>query len=166
MSNYTAKGPKKVIQINEKELQQHLSSLVTDTVQEVLNQVLDAEADEMVGAARYERSADRQDYRSGATQGSSIPRQGSDVEHTQASGADVSDGHYRALQKTGVINRGSFGGDVSCGSVDSSGGRYHRGALGHAGEFINHFEAQSQCVRAYREVAEQAHRRRVSVCIS
>ena len=24
------------------------------------------------------------------------------------------------------------------------------------GEFINHFEAQSQCVRAYREVAEQA----------
>ena len=66
MSNYTAKGPKKVIQINEKELQQHLSTLVTDTVQEVLNQVLDAEADEMVGAVRYERSADRQDYRSGS----------------------------------------------------------------------------------------------------
>ena len=67
MRDYTAKGPKKkVIQINEKELQQHLSTLVTDTVQEVLNQVLDAEADEMVGAARYERSADRQDYRSGS----------------------------------------------------------------------------------------------------
>ena len=66
MRNYTAKGPKKVIQINEKELQQHLSTLVADTVQEVLNQVLDAEADEMVGAARYERSADRQDYRSGS----------------------------------------------------------------------------------------------------
>ena len=66
MRDYTTKGPKKVIQINEKELQQHLSTLVTDTVQEVLNQVLDAEADEMVGAARYERSADRQDYRSGS----------------------------------------------------------------------------------------------------
>ena len=37
MRDYTAKGPKKVIQINEKELQQHLSTLVTDTVQEVLN---------------------------------------------------------------------------------------------------------------------------------
>ena len=47
-------------------MQQHLSTLVTDTVQEVLNQVLDGEADEMVGAARYERSADRQDYRSGS----------------------------------------------------------------------------------------------------
>ena len=51
MNNYTGKNPKEVIQINEKELQQHLSTLVTDTVQEVLNQVLDAEADEMVGAA-------------------------------------------------------------------------------------------------------------------
>ena len=66
MRDYTLNGPKKVIQINEKELQQHLSTLVTDTVQEVLNQVLDAEADEMVGAARYERSAGRQDYRSGS----------------------------------------------------------------------------------------------------
>ena len=38
MRDYTAKGPKKkVIQINDKELQQHLSPLVTDTVQEVLN---------------------------------------------------------------------------------------------------------------------------------
>ena len=65
MRDYTTKGPKKVIQINEKELQQHLSTLVTDTVQEVLNEVLNAEADEMVGAARYEGSAGRQDYRSG-----------------------------------------------------------------------------------------------------
>ena len=58
MRDYTTKGPKKVVQINEKE-QQHLSTLVADTVQEVLNQVLDAEANEMVGAARYERSTDR-----------------------------------------------------------------------------------------------------------
>ena len=64
MRDYTLNGPKKVIQINHKELRDHLSSLVTDTVEEVLNKVLDAEADEMVGAARYERSADRQDYRS------------------------------------------------------------------------------------------------------
>ena len=52
MRNYTTKSPKKVIQINEKELQQHLSPLVTSTVQEVLNKALDAEADEMVGADR------------------------------------------------------------------------------------------------------------------
>ena len=66
MRDYTAKSPKKVIQINHKELKDHLSSIVTDTVEEVLNKVLDSEADEMVGAGRYERSADRQDYRSGS----------------------------------------------------------------------------------------------------
>ena len=66
MRDYTAKSPKKVIRINHEELRDHLSSIVTDTVEEVLNKVLDSEADEMVGAARYERSSDRQDYRSGS----------------------------------------------------------------------------------------------------
>ena len=66
MRDYTEKSPKKVIQINHEELRDHLSSLVTDTVEEVLNKALDSEADEMVGAQRYERSADRQDYRSGS----------------------------------------------------------------------------------------------------
>ena len=66
MRDCTTKSPRKVIQMNEKELQQHLISLVTSTVQEVLNQTLDAEADEQFGAVRYERSADRQDYRSGS----------------------------------------------------------------------------------------------------
>ena len=142
MRDYTTKGPKKVVQINEKELQQHFSTLVADTVQEVLNQVLDAEANEMVGAARYERSTDRQDYRSGSyARKLQTKAGGSDAEHPQASGAGVPDGHNRALQATGVINRRSFGGDVSCGSVDASGGRYHRGTLGHAGEFGYHIEA-------------------------
>ena len=43
-----------------------MSSLVTNTVEKVFNKVLDSEADEMVEVARYERSADRQDYRSGS----------------------------------------------------------------------------------------------------
>ena len=110
MRDYTTKGPKKVVQINEKELLQHLSTLVADTVQEVLNQVLDAEANEMVGAARYERSTDRQDYRSGSyARKLQTKAGGSDAEHTQASGAGVPDGHNRALQATGVIDRRSFG---------------------------------------------------------
>ena len=66
MRDYTPKSPKKVIQINHEELWDHLSSLVANTVEEVLNKILDSEADEMVGAARYERISDRQDYRSGS----------------------------------------------------------------------------------------------------
>ena len=42
MRDYTAKSPKKVIQINHEELRDHLSSIVTDTVEEVLNKVLDS----------------------------------------------------------------------------------------------------------------------------
>ncbi len=168
MSNYTAKGPKKVIQINEKELQRtpklpcHGYSTGSSEPGSRRGSGRDGR-----GGTRYERSADRQDYRSG-----SYTRK----LHTKAGEVTLSIPKLREqtfqtaiierYRRRAVINRGSFGGDVSCGSVDSSGGRYHRGALGHAGEFINHFEAQSQCVRAYREVAEQADRRRVSVCIS
>ena len=142
MRGYTAKGPKKVIQINEKELQQHLSTLITDTVQEVLNQVLDAETDEMVGAARYERSADRQDYRSG-----SYTRK----LRTKAGEVELNIPKLREQTfQTAIIERyrrressieEALVEDVSCGSVDASGGRYHRGAVGHAGEFGYRIEA-------------------------
>ena len=54
-----------VVQINEGELKDHLGKVVLNTVEETLNAMLDAEADELVGASRYERSAGRQDYRSG-----------------------------------------------------------------------------------------------------
>ena len=142
MRDYTTKGPKKVIQINEKELQQHLNSLVTSTVQEVLNQVLDAEADEMVGAARYERSADRQDYRSGSYTRKLQTKAGEvELNIPKLREQTFQTAINRALQATGVVNRRSFGGDVSCGSVDASGGGYHRGAVGHSGEFGYRIEA-------------------------
>ena len=42
-----------------------LRELVRKTVQETLNALLDEEADGMVGAERYERTAAREAYRSG-----------------------------------------------------------------------------------------------------
>ena len=41
---------KRVIEINEGELKDHLGKVVLNTVEETLNAMLDAEADEMVGA--------------------------------------------------------------------------------------------------------------------
>ena len=61
----TTTKTKNVIQINEGELKDHLGKVVLSTVEETLNAMLDAEAEELVGASRYERSAERQDYRSG-----------------------------------------------------------------------------------------------------
>ena len=55
----------KVIHIDEAQIQDHLGELVRGTVEETLNAMLDAEADAMCGAQRYERSPDRIDTRAG-----------------------------------------------------------------------------------------------------
>jgi transposase-like protein len=54
-----------VVQIDERRIQDHLGELVRGTVEETLNGMLDAEADALCGAQRYERSPDRTDYRAG-----------------------------------------------------------------------------------------------------
>jgi len=56
----------KVVQIDERRIQDHLGELVRGTVEETLNGMLEAEADALCGAQRYERSPDRTDYRAGS----------------------------------------------------------------------------------------------------
>lgn len=65
MTEDTTKRLDKVIRIDENEIRGHLNELVRGTVEETLNELLDAEADAMCGAQRYERSADRVDTRAG-----------------------------------------------------------------------------------------------------
>lgn len=55
----------KVVQIDEARIQDHLGELVRGTVEESPNSMLDAEADALCGARRYERSPDRVDNRAG-----------------------------------------------------------------------------------------------------
>ena len=55
-----------VIQVDEKPIQDHVGQMVRATVEETLNQLLDAEADRLCGARRYERSPDRLDTRAGS----------------------------------------------------------------------------------------------------
>ena len=55
----------KVVHIDEARIQDHLGNLVRGTVEETLNAMLDAEADALCGAQRYERSPDRIDTRAG-----------------------------------------------------------------------------------------------------
>jgi transposase-like protein len=45
-----------VIQIDEARIRDHLGEMVRGTVEEALNAMLDAEADRLCGASRYERS--------------------------------------------------------------------------------------------------------------
>jgi len=55
-----------VVQIDEGKIQAHLDQVVRATVEETLNALLDAEADQLCGAKRYERTDARQDTRAGS----------------------------------------------------------------------------------------------------
>jgi putative transposase len=62
-------GPQnKIIQIDEALVKRELGEVVRETVEETLNRLLDAEADELCKAGRYERSPDRVDTRAGSYQ--------------------------------------------------------------------------------------------------
>ena len=65
MTDDSTKPLSKVIRIDESEIRGHLDEMVRGTVEETLNGLLDAEADEMCNAQRYERSPDRVDTRAG-----------------------------------------------------------------------------------------------------
>lgn len=55
----------KVVSIDEGRIHDHLGEMVRGTVEQTLNAMLDAEADALCGASRYERSPDRVDRRAG-----------------------------------------------------------------------------------------------------
>ena len=54
-----------VIRIDDDRIKGHLDRIVRGTVEETLNALLDAEADRLCNADRYERTEERRDYRSG-----------------------------------------------------------------------------------------------------
>ena len=54
-----------IVSVDEETLRGDIVELVRKTIQDTLNALLEQEADEMVGAERYERTADREAYRSG-----------------------------------------------------------------------------------------------------
>lgn len=55
-----------VIRIDDERIQDHLKHVVRGSVEETLNALLDAEADRLCNAGRYERSEARQDTRAGS----------------------------------------------------------------------------------------------------
>ncbi len=67
MKKDATKRLSKVIRIDESEIRGHLDEMVRGTVEETLNSMLDAEADEMCKAQCYEHSPERIDTRAGGT---------------------------------------------------------------------------------------------------
>ena len=55
----------KIVQLNEEVIKGQIKDLVRGSVEETLNELLEAEAEKLTQAARYERNEQRQGYRSG-----------------------------------------------------------------------------------------------------
>ena len=55
--------PHEIVSFDEPKLQEYLGELVRKTVEDALNALLDAEADQIANAGRYERTDERQAYR-------------------------------------------------------------------------------------------------------
>jgi putative transposase len=56
----------KIVELNEAVIKEHLNTVVLSTVEETLNLLLDAEADRLCKAGRYERTEERADTRAGS----------------------------------------------------------------------------------------------------
>ena len=55
----------KIVQLNEEVIKDQIKELVRGSIEETLNELLEAEAEKLTQAARYERNEQRQGYRSG-----------------------------------------------------------------------------------------------------
>ena len=66
MAEDTAEGLKDTIRVDTAELRGHVEAVVRSSVEETLNALLQAEADAICGATRYERSPERVDTRAGS----------------------------------------------------------------------------------------------------
>jgi putative transposase len=55
-----------MVQVDEEQVRSHVDEVVRRSVEETLNGLLEAEAEELCGAQRYERSPDRMDTRAGS----------------------------------------------------------------------------------------------------
>jgi putative transposase len=60
--------PGNVVRIDEERIKDHLGRIVRGTVEDTLNALLDAEADRLCNAKRYERTEGRRDMRAGQYQ--------------------------------------------------------------------------------------------------
>ena len=65
MSDDTAEGLKDAIRVNSERLRGHVDEVVRSSVEETLNGLMQAEAEQLCGAGRYERSAERVDTPAG-----------------------------------------------------------------------------------------------------
>ena len=92
----TEKAISGAIKVDEKEIRDHLDGLVRQSVEDTLNALLNAEADAICHAGRYQRTPDRLDTRAGTYSRKLLTKAG-EVELKVPSFEDASDHRTRTL---------------------------------------------------------------------
>ena len=153
-----------VITIDDERIKNHLDRVVRGSVEETLNALLDAEADRLCNAQRYERSEARRDTRAGHYERKLQTKAGEvKLRIPKLRPADLRDGDHRALPAARELGRGGLDRDVSGGGLGTPGRGHHRGAVGHAGVALDGVGSEQEDLRDDRGLAQPADRGRASL---
>src|SRR5262249_40495597 len=131
MTDDTPSPLNNVITIDDERIKSHVDRVVRGTVEETLNALLDAEADRLCNAQRYERSAARRDTRAGHYE-RGLQTKAGEV-RLRVAPADVRDGDHRALSAARELGRGGTDRDISGRGVGAPGRGHHGGIVGDTG---------------------------------
>src|SRR5215813_13197907 len=167
MSDDTPNLLNNVITIDDERIKSHLDRVVRGTVEETLNALLDAEADRLCNAQRYERSEARRDTRAGHYERKL---------QTKAGEVRLKVPKLRAQTfETAIIERyrrressveEALIEMYLAGGVGAPGRGHHGGAVGHAGVALDRVGPEQEDLRNDRSLAQSADRGRAPVCLS
>ena len=126
----------KIVQLNEEVIKGQLKELVRGSVEETLNELLEAEAEKLTQAARYERTEQRQGYRSGhysrnlTTTSGDVTLKVPKLKGISFETAIIE--RYRRRESSGTHR------DVPGRGIGAACGGHHRGAVGQQGITSHH----------------------------
>lgn len=146
-----------IVSFDEAAMRGELKELVRRTVEDTLNALLEEEADDLIGADRYERTAGREAYRARPLRARAHHHLGpGDPQDAQAQGNAVRHRHHRAVQAPGGLRRGGHDRDVPGRGLHEA----HRGRLrdpvGRERVGGHRVELERESVRGRRGMEEQA----------
>lgn len=167
-----------VIQIDEARIKDHLGEMVRGTVEEALNAMLDAEADRLCGAGRYERTEGRRDTRAGSYERSLDTKAGPvtlkmpKLRQQTFETAIIERYQRRESSVEEALIAPLGGAALACRAMDVSGGclrtpcrGHHRGALGHSRQSGHSLRPQQEDLRQDRRMASSQDRRQPPLCL-
>ena len=164
---------KEIIQFDQAMFETKLDAMVRDKVEQIINAMLDEEADLIANAARYERSDGRKAYRAGhyarrftvkaGRLGLKVPKLKGALFESQAQGRPVRVGGDRTLPAAGAERRGVVDRHVSGRRQHAPRGRHQSAAVGRADALADALRQAQEGVRPDRRMAQPAAWGRVPV---